>query len=297
MELKFNTMQKSKYERGLAELQSEISLLDGEVIAPIDRLRHTMPLISGFVNEIKKEVLNDGFETIEAEIHFFKVIKPGYYALQLFELEWYNISVNKPAGTHEMLKTFYEDELLSLMRFFRNNAFYYQYYRFHATELDQKYFLRDTRPGDIPVLDVIDPLPGFSTALDYLFAKFIAYERLRDYLLDQLTMLYFDKQVDKTLPKLRWTGEKINVVELAYGIHFTGQINKGKAEVIEILTWLTESLGIAISPDQAYRMFLDIKRRKTVSSTRFINKMGEAVQRHIEDSFSLKKAKRSVREK
>lgn len=289
-------MKKSKYERGLAELQSEIALLDGEVIAPIERLRHTIPLISGIINEIKEEVLKDGFEKPEDEIHFFKVVKPGYYALQLFELALFNLTINKPVGTTEMVKAFYEEELLFIMRFFRNNAFYYQYYRFQATELDQQYFLRNARPGDIPVLDVIDPLPGFSTALDYLFAKFIAYERLRDDLLDQLAMLYFDKRPDKTMPKLRWTGEKINLVELAYGIHFTGQVNKGKAEVMEILAWLTESLGIAISPDQAYRMFLDIKRRKTVSPTRFMDRMAESVKRHIENTFSLKKTRRSVRE-
>lgn len=289
-------MKKTTYERGLAELQAEIALLDGEVISPIERLRHTLPLIASIVNDIKAEVMKDGFESPEREIHFFKVVKPGYYALQLFEIEWYHVSINKPVGTTQMLKAFYEEELLTLLRFFRNHAFYYQYYRLQATDLDEKFFLRDSRHGDIPVLDVIDPLPGFSTALDYLFAKFIAYERLRDHLLDQLAMLYLEKRVDKASPSLRWTGEKINLVELAYGIHFTGQVNKGKAEVMEILTWLTESLGIAISPDQAYRMFLDIKRRKTVSPTRFIDRMAESVKRHIENSFSLKKTRRSVRD-
>ena len=289
-------MKKSKYESWLAEVQAELEMLDGEVTAPLDRLKHTLPLISGIVNEIKEEILKDGFESAEAEIHFFKVIKPGFYALQLFELEWYNLCANKPAGTTEMVKAFYEEELLFLLRFFRNNAFHYQYYRLQANEMDQQYFLREGRPTDIPVLDVIDPLPGFSTALDYLFAKFIAYERLQLYLVDELTVLYTGKRLEKPSPKLHWTGEKINLVELAYGIHFTGQVNKGKAEVIEIIGSLGESLGLKISPDQAYRMFLDIKRRKTVSPTRFLDKMANAVQRHIDDSFSLKKSKRSVKQ-
>ncbi|WP_183573816.1 RteC domain-containing protein [Mucilaginibacter sp. X5P1] len=287
-------MKKPKFDRWLAELQAELGNLDGAIIAPLDRLRHTAPLISGIINDIKEEVLKNGFETNDAEIHFFKVVKPGFYALQLFELEWYNLCINKPVGTSEMIRKFYEDELLYLMRFFRNNAFYYQYYRLGASELDQQYFLREGRPGDIPVLDVTDPLPGFSTTLDYLFAKFIAYERLQFYLVDQLTMFYIDKRLEMPLPKLRWTGEKINIVELAYGIYFTGQINDGKAEVMEIIAWLNESLALDLSPDRAYRMFLDIKRRKTVSPTRFIDRMCEEVKRHIEDSFSLKKAKRTA---
>ena len=289
-------MKKSKYEFWLAEVQAELAMLDGEVTGPLDRLKHTLPLISGIVNEIKEEILKDGFESAEAEIHFFKVIKPGFYALQLFELEWYNLCANKPAGTAEMVKAFYEEELLFLLRFFRNNAFHYQYYRLQGTEMDQQYFLREGRPAGIPILDVIDPLPGFSTALDYLFAKFIAYERLQLYLVDELTVLYTGKRLEKPSPKLHWTGEKINLVELAYGIHFTGQMNKGKAEVIEIIGSLGESLGLKISADQAYRMFLDIKRRKTVSPTRFLDKMANAVQRHIDDSFSLKKSKRSVKQ-
>ncbi len=287
-------MKKSKYERGLAELQSEIALLDGEVIAPIDRLRHTLPLISGIISQVRDEVLKEGFAAIEDEIHFFKVVKPGYYALQIFELEWFTLQNNKPLGTPEMLKIYYEEELLSVMRFFRNSAFHYQYFRFGATELDQQYFVRGKRPGEIPVLDLIDPSPGFSTALDHLFARFIALERLRDFLLDQLAIDYQERKAAKAVPKLRWTGEKICLVELAYGIHFTGQVSGGKAGLAEILAWLCDSLGTAISPDQAYRMFLDIKRRKTVSPTRFIDRMGEAVRQHIENSFGLKKSRKSM---
>jgi len=284
-------MENKIFEKWLLELEQELALLDGEVIVPIDRLRHTLPLISKIISEIKDEVLKNGFETTESEIHFFKVVKPGFYALQLFELEWYNLITNKPPGTEEMLKTFYEQELLYYMRFFRNNAFYYQYYRLGAAELDQQYFLREGRQGDIPVLDIIDPSPGFSTPLDYLFAKFIAYERIQFHLLDQLTGIYGGKR-EKAMPKLRWTGEKINLVELAYGIHYAGQINDGKAEVMDIIAWLNESLGLELTPDRAYRMFLDIKRRKTVSPTRFIDRMGEMVRQRIEDSFGLKRSKR-----
>jgi hypothetical protein len=280
---------KSTYNKSLAELQAELAMLDNAVIEPLERLNHTLPLIAGIINAIKKEVLDTGFQSTEEEIHFFKVIKPGFIALQLFELEWHSLSINKPVGTTEMIRAFYEQELLWLIRFFRNNAFHYQYYRHQASELDHLYFLREAKPSAIPVLDIIDPAPGYSTALDYLFAKFIAYERIQLYLIDQLTI----NRVTRPAPKLQWTGEKINLVELVYGIHHTGQVNDGKAEVMEIMDCLGKSLGVELSPDRTYRMFLDIKRRKTVSPTRFIDRMAAEVKQHIEDSFGLKKARKN----
>jgi hypothetical protein len=39
-------------------------------------------------------------------------------------------------------------------------------------------------------------------------------------------------------------------------------------------------------------MFLDIRRRKTVSYTKFLEQMGEAVRLHIEETYNYKPKKR-----
>lgn len=280
-------MKKSKYEKWLAELQAELSLLDGEDIKPIERLRHTLPLIAGVINDIKAEVVKNGFAVEEEEIYFFKHIKPAFYALQLFEISWNDLASRKPVGTNDMVKAFYEDELLYILRFFKTNAFHYHYYKTGATELDDRYFIREAQPGSIPILEIIDPFPGFSTAMDYTFAKFMAYERLQLYLIDQLTNLYSENKNASGRPNrvLKWTGETINLIELAYGIWLTGQVNNGNATITEITEWLEINFHIKIG--LAFRRWYSISKRKRVSPTKYIDQLKEAIMKRLDDENGI----------
>jgi hypothetical protein len=290
-------MKPTKYEKWLAEVQAEIALLDGDTIAPLARLKHTLALTSGHINSMKDEIIKDGFPSMEAEIHFFKYVKPGFYALQVFEVDFYSLTANTQVGTTEMIRSYYEQELLYLFRFFRTHAFHYQYYRTGARDLDGQYFTRDGKPGDIPVLEIVDPWPGFSSPLAYLFAKFIAYERLQNYLIDQLTVLYAGgKQPEKNakpVPKLRWTGEAINLVEVAYGWWLTGQINDGNATITDIIRWLEEKLSIKIGVPNA--RWAQISARTHSEPTKFLDRMSESVQQRINNEQGNRDSKRKAR--
>lgn len=284
-------MKKHKYEMTLAALRSSIALLDGETVTPLERFRQTLLQTSEKINEIKKEVVQNGFSSTDEEIHFFKFVKPAFYALQIYEVDLYNLATNVPPGTGEMQKTFYEQELLYLFRFFRTHAFHYQYFRTGARELDAQYFTRDGRPGDIPVLELADPCPGFSTPLDYLFAKFIAAERLQNLLIDKLTILYGGQSANsaKSAPKLRWTGDTINLVELAYGIWLTNQINDGHASMAEITRWMEESFDVHIGDPN--RRWQDIARRKSISPTKYLDLTISEINKRLDNERSLNRQK------
>jgi len=86
--------------------------------------------------------------------------------------------------------------------------------------------------------------------------------------------------------KRSWSGDKIELVEIAYGIYYTQRLNNGKAEISDIIDWLEESLNTDLS--QAYRMFVDIRRRKTISYTKFIDEMRHEINVHIEDSIKYR---------
>lgn len=272
-------------EKWLREMESELILLDDIETTPVERLRHSMPLITRIIADVKKLVMEEEFPSPEIEIYFFKHIKPHFYAYQIYEILFYNLRMQKPEGTQEMIKAFYESELLQVFREFRVNDFHYAYYRINATELDQVYFIRDRPPKDIPVLELIDPLPGFSTAMDYTFAKFIAYERLRDYLLEQLSNAQLKSKITNTVKKdgleLKWTGDTINLAELAYGIWLTGQINDGNANVTEIFDYLGKCFQAKIGT--AFRRWQSISRRKRLSQTKFLNQMRDAILKRIEE--------------
>jgi len=277
----------TKYDKWLNELQNELLLLDQ--VEPMARLRHTLPLLSGALNEIKTEILASGFETEAAEIHFFKHTKPQLYALQIYEADLYTVVTNRPVGTPEMLRTYYEQELQYIFRLFRIHAFHYQYYRTGATILDTQYFLRNGKPADIPILAIAIE-PGFSTPLDYLFAKFIAAERMQEYLLDQLSL---PARPIKPGPVLRWTGEAINLVEVAYGIWLTGQLNDGNATITDIIIWLEHHLAIKIGVP--HKRWDQISARTHSQPTKYLDRMRQALADRIDTERGIREHKRKAR--
>jgi hypothetical protein len=283
-------MENKLYEKWLKELEQELSLLDESEPSPLERLRNALPLISKVTNEIKDAVLKEGFYNQADEIYFFKKIKPQLYALQLWEMAFYDISTRTPAGTKEMVKAYYEQELIQVFRLLNTNSFHYQYFKTGASELDHVCFLRDAKESEIPVLEFIDPYPGFSTALDYTVAKFMAYERLRDYLLDLLTNLYGENKLATgadEMPLVKWTGDTINLVELGYGVWLTGQVNNGDAAVADIIEAL--ECAFQISVGRAYRRWQSIGQRKRVSPVKYINQMRDAIKKRLEEGNRLDK--------
>lgn len=272
-------------ERWLHEMESELALMDDVEVLPAERLRHNMQLITRIIGDVKNLVLDEGFASAEVEIHFFKNIKPRFYAWQIYELLLYNLRMQLPVGTPDMIRAYYEDELQQVVRIFRIEAFHYEYYRTKATELDKLYFLREANKGDMPNLDFIDPPTGFSTAMDYKFAKYIAYEWLRNHLLELLTAAQTAVKIQRSTRErvviLKWTGDAINLVELAYGIWLTGQINNGNAGIAEIMQWLETNMQVTIG--RPFRRWQSISNRKRVSPVKFIDQMKGAILKRLDD--------------
>jgi len=202
--------------------------------------------------------------------------------------------MNQPVGTAETLRSYYETELLYIIRLYRNHAFHYQYYRMGATELDNQYFTRNGRPSDIPVLEGIDIDPGFSTPLDYLFAKFIAAERYQEFLLEQLsTELRLPVKSIKSGPIIRWTGEAINLVEVAYGLWLTGQLNDGNATITDIILWLEEKLSVRIGVPS--RRWSEISGRTHSSPSKFLDRMRDSIKQRVDEELGIRERKRKAR--
>ncbi|SMD01362.1 RteC domain-containing protein [Pedobacter nyackensis] len=264
-----------------------ISSLSGSVPGgtnPVKSLAENLALSRKFMAELRQLVLDVPFTSQATEIHFFKHIKPKFYAEKIFAFEVYNVEMNKPVGTIDMIRSFLEDELRLIHRFFQQYAFLYQYYRSNAVELDSLYFVRG---ADIPlamVPEMPDPDPEFSTAMDYLFAKFIAFEKLQNYLVEALrTPLPFMHESPvkrKSRRELRWTGDAINAVELGFSLHDTGQLNDGKASLVEIFEWMEEHLHISIK--KPHRRFDEIESRKIISKTDFTDRLRDAILNRID---------------
>src|SRR5471030_348516 len=251
-------------EKLYVQLKSEIANITAAETNPFKILSSVLRCIRSVLKELKAYIIKNPFKDEAEQINFFKYIKPKFYCLRIYYLEKYNVETSLPAGDTETLKNFYRAELNAVRRFFQHIAFHYQYYRLGATELDSLYFVRGMELQSVLLPEVPELDPEFATSCDYLFSKIKAYEMLQDYVVKALNMLHpsggYSPVAQKELPELKWTGDKINLVEIIYGLYFTGQLNNGNADIAIIIRFMEKHLQIDLS--RAYRDFIDIRNRK-----------------------------------
>jgi hypothetical protein len=264
------------------QLEEELDLFNEMGISPIEKLTGIIKSVNQGLSDLKIELLKYPFKDKAEEIHFFKKIKPRFLACHIYAVELFTIESNKPIGDDLVFKNYYEQELKFIRKFFDKHQFLYQYYLLDGQELDGSFFVRGVQQTSVLLHGAPDMDAQFSTACDYIYSRFIAYEQLQEYLIqclyDPAGMQPYSRSSKKRGP-FKWTGDKSNLVELAYGIYDTLQINEGNITIAEIIEWLEESLEINLS--RYYRRFSEIKMRKSLSKTKYLDEMAVAVNKHI----------------
>ncbi|KAF0234061.1 MAG: tetracycline regulation of excision [Prolixibacteraceae bacterium] len=73
--------------------------------------------------------------------------------------------------------------------------------------------------------------------------------------------------------KMKWTSQKIHIVEMAYALHSSNVINKGNIEIKVIIEAFSKLFNVEL--DDYYRTYQDIRMRKT-ERTKFLDKMKQS---------------------
>ena len=269
------------------KLYAEVSLKIEETASiehSLEKFRTGLALVQKALAQLKIELSNNGFSDEVEEIYFFKKGKPQIYSLLILITERYAIETSMPLLGKDKQIAHLESQLYFIDRFFRQNEFIFQYYRLGATDLDDRYFTRVGGSQLVGFAEVPDVDPSFSTVADYLFSKFIAYEKLQESLKQEIEMRKGGEEAMHNNPfkDLKWTGEAVNMVELVYGVYETGQVNGGKISLSELMEFFGQAFQVNISG--YFKRFADIKRRKSMSKTRFLDEMQQLVAKRIEDS-------------
>lgn len=291
-------MYREIYNPFIDKLNAGLSDLNAKNNDPLKRFREALLLIRELLRQLRELVISVPFISAEQEIYFFKKVKPLFRSAMLYEHFIYTLKLNVPSGTRDTVIAYYEQELVLIQRFISLNKFYYEYYKCELVELDHFLFIRGAKMPSVFISEVPEHDPEFSTELDYLFAKIMAYERLEQAILESLGLLvdsglsFKAAGAVKDLPAvlssgLTWTGESINLVEVAYGIWLTGQLNHGNAGIAQIIRWLEESLQVKIG--RAFRRWTEISARKNLSPTKYLDSMKKAILDRIEGELSAVK--------
>jgi hypothetical protein len=267
----------------LAQLQAELEELSFAALDPLTRKTSAIACVDRALKKLRRFSAKHPFECQEEEVDYFKHILPGFCCWQVYFCERYTIEESIP-GDVELQLGYFERELVYIERFFRQHAFIYQYYKLGGVELDAFYFLAATdREG--PLLGVpLEMGSGTGTVGDKLFAKIMAFEMLRDWVHERIGYLkrhpLLPYQPGMVAVDVRWTGESVDLAELALGLYLSGRINHGSASMSSIFRWLEEQLQVSIGVPS--RRLAAIRQRKLLSRTHFLDEMRELVSRKLE---------------
>lgn len=255
------------YNKILIDLQDEIDEVSCQDINKLVLYERIINLTLKKISDLKKYVLEKGFENEKAEIYFFKYQKPNIIAKLIYYNAIYKIETKKPYGS-KAIKKYLNEELKKLKRFFDNNLEFYKYYRTNNSFIDNKLFLRGKY--DIKLsLDTVyfESDHRFSTSHDYKAAKIMANDLIQLYLEEQLhDPIYKNKSTD--LPLLNWTASKTALIELIYSFHAHGVFNNGNADIKLIARTFEETFNIDLG--DFYHTFMELKSRK-INRTKFLD--------------------------
>lgn len=263
------------------------------------QLREQLILISKALEALNGYMTEHPFADQHSEIDYYKYILPQFKALQIYCSEKYSLLSGRPLTGDKALRKYYLDDLQYIERYFLRHQFQQEYFRLDMNELDSVAFVKGCghENGMPPILDsfqVLDTPP-----MSYLFAKFLAYDRLREDILCWVRELEtvalapvagtVMAEKSKLQKAFKWTGEKINLIEMVHGLYVRKQVNHGKIGIGEFFEAIGAFFGIDLGIPK--RGFDDIKLRKKLSKTHFIDSMRDELLRKmdLEDAYDPEK--------
>ena len=245
--------------------------------SPVQQHESMLRLINEAIQELKELVIHHTFADAGEEIYFFRHCKPRFTSLLIYHTRLAQLELKQPLGGRKDILRHYENELLLIRIFYDQHVSLYQYFLSGATFLDEKFFVRGKHDLPSPYSTTsIDTDTRFTTHYDYIFGRFQANERLRQYLLQAIEDLERHPMsgppagIRKTIA---WTGSKVHLIELAYALCESGHINGGATGVQEIAERLEDVFQVKLGG--VYRTFQEMRQRKKDSRTKFLDLMKE----------------------
>lgn len=220
------------------------------------------------LKEIFKWLKKHVFKTLQEEIYFFKELKPRMVSKLLYYKELLNLESSLPPSKKNKRKHY--DELLSkIHQYVLSNKEFYQYYRSRTSVKDEDFFVRRSYKNivrdDCYLINFDSKL---CTSHDFNVATIIANDMFTSHLENKLDELdgNFTTKYNPTNNKIIWTGTKIEMAEMIYGLYYKKVLNGGRADIKEIARTLCIAFNIEMDDKTLYRYLQDIKKRYPINA-------------------------------
>jgi hypothetical protein len=235
---------------------------------------------------LKREVIAKGFDSIEAEIEFFKIIKQAPLVHLIYFSEIHSFEIQFPKADKNSQLKFIKKKICKLNRFFLYNLDFGQYVNSGATHFDKEYYTRYYLDSfHITTSKFYFQDPDFCTPRDMLLGKFKAYNKLVIYLDERMSNLENnrnEKEVkQRATEKIQWPFTNSDWVELVYALWYNGLRNQNGLSIRKVSQKLQEIFDY--TPRDIYKTNQDIKGRKN-SRTLFLDQLATSLLSEMDKS-------------
>lgn len=273
------------YTHIVANLEQKISEINSGTKNVFEKVELGVILCKNTLNELRLKFLSKTDLSPTEESHFFKNIKPIAAGYLIYYLNLADLEINRPQNSVKKIAKFYQGYLSEYHRYYLHQKDFYHYLERNRTDRDSEYFIRtkgeiNFHPDSLPYCMDED----FSTSHDLFAAKIFAHKLLIAHLTKELNALENLPQysVPTPLQNLRWTGKKVELIELIYALHATATINNGQMDIKELATIFQHLLNIDLG--EYYRTYIEIRSRK-IKPTRFLDRMTQHLQKRMAQAY------------
>ncbi|WEK17908.1 MAG: RteC domain-containing protein [Candidatus Pedobacter colombiensis] len=268
----------------LSRMHNELQVIAIESENPLQMAERSFYLADATVKELKDTITPQSFKGKEQEIKFFKEIKPLFQKELIYYQELFYYEASKPFGNEKATKGYLSEVMKRIQSYFDKNRYLYNYHQTGSNRYDDDFFLRQSERLPLQPISTIDLDLDFSTPYSTTLAKLLAYEQLRDYLLNSEFNTANSNLPNSTEAKelgLVWSDSKAALIELAYAIYAKGSVNFGKASIKQIVTGLEFTFNVQLG--NFYRTYLDLLLRKK-KSTPYLDGLKDFLLIYMEES-------------
>jgi len=250
------------------EIESELLQIQQSFLNTIVSYDKAIYYCQHILDEYRIAVVSKGFPDEATEIKFFKKEKPFLFGLLLQYSHQLSFELDFPNITNGRNEDIINEKIKEVTAFLSSHKDMVLYLELQSKTFDSQFFLRKNRELFIYQGSHDHSFDSkFCTSHDRLIANIIGYQGFLQFLQHKLsTSIPYPKI---PLPQINWTGSKIALTELGFGLFYSGAVNHGNASLKSIIQLLEQVTGT----DLGDYHHTAIRIRNRTHRTKFIDKL------------------------
>ncbi|GHC65001.1 RteC domain-containing protein [Ulvibacter litoralis] len=266
----------------LTDLETKLIQIEKEATSVYIRTESSMKACSECIGLMRTKVVDQGFGYSKNEAVFFKSIKAKIVGYMFFYGNLLELERHKPEGCHKNQQRFYENQMAYFKEYFLKHREFYDYYRLGHTHRDIEFFNRDKNkePRNLQSIPALLDV-NFSTSHDMILARILGNTRTIEWLKRKVVPQkgrIVENKKNIQYKSLKWTGNKVDLIELVYALHSAEVIKGGNADIKEIADIFQQVFKIDLG--DYYRTYLEIRSRK-IKPVKFLELLKNNLERKM----------------